>query len=149
MGETAQELVPGTTWIFPDELKEQLGIGGFGAGAEAGAGAGAGAGLPDGPAYPAEDGVTTAVLGAGEGDDTSFDAVSKGKLRGVDDGSSGRSRTGSARRKAQGTAHAPAPLTYFPHALALLVLSPSPSFPAQIAAELEALGGENINEGDA
>lgn len=76
-------LVPGTTWIFPDELKEQLGIGQYSNNYAGGGGMGLGAGAgvdysnsslgasgiapgPDGPAY--HDGALDGSLsGAGDG----------------------------------------------------------------------------------
>lgn len=68
-------LVPGTTWVFPDELKAQLGIGGSdadGGGGAEGAGAGTGAGGASAGAgnYP-----SSGFGDEGDEDDTSMDAM--------------------------------------------------------------------------
>ncbi len=73
--------MPGTTWIFPDELKEQLGLASSSSSSSTAAGGGV-AGAVDGPAYASEEGGFVGSARNGYSDrlddeeDTSLDAVS-------------------------------------------------------------------------
>lgn len=80
---SAQEavpLVPGTTWVFPDELKAQLGIGEYapgGARADAAAALGDGAGAAPGGGGPGVPGLYSVTSFGDEGDEdiTSMEAM--------------------------------------------------------------------------